>query len=203
MHLTIITALSILFLVLSTIAFNQAEYGVVEQNDYSNDRMLASAQQDLAFSDLKRPLYYKPEVLAINGVEIPIEGIGLTIEGKLDVPGSWNYAGWYVKGAKVGEEGNLIVDGHYDTDGGLPAAFWGLKNVNLNDTVMVKDEKGRAFTYKIFDIFYVDITDSQRTDVFKDTSDAQLTLVTCGGIWDIGKGMYNKRLVVKALLLQD
>lgn len=153
------------------------------------------------FSELKEPLYFAPTKIILGNTFINVEEIGLENDGQLQVPSTWSLAGWYKNSAKVGEKGNIIIDGHYDTDTAAPAAFWGLKNLKVNDTVTLQDELRREFSYSIIDTLYVDISDPQRTKIFDDTEEAELTLITCGGVWDSAAGTYNKRLVVKAKLL--
>lgn len=158
-----------------------------------------------AFEDLKNPLFFTPKELNLNisgkNIKLEVEEIGLDENDQLEVPQSWDNVGWYRKSAKPGENGNVIIDGHYDNNNGLPAAFWPLKNIRVNDTVILKDKLNRSFTYEVIDTFYVDIDDPERLQVFKESDNPTLTLITCGGIWDYTSGTYNKRLVVKANLL--
>jgi len=171
-----------------------------------NEQILSSTtdftQTVSAFETLKEPLFFEPIALELAGKTLDVEKIGLQEDGFLEVPSSWDKAGWYSEGAKPGQIGNVIVDGHYDDDKGKPAAFWDLKTLSVNDKVVLKDGTGRALAYKVLDIFYVDIEDSERTDIFAEVGSdrAGLTLVTCGGVWDAGAGTYSKRLVVKAEL---
>jgi len=117
----------------------------------------------------------------------------------LGVPKSWYTAGWYENGAKVGESGNVIIDGHYDTNTGAPGAFWGLKNLQVGDKVLLTDELGRTFHYTVQTSSFVSIYDPKRAEVFESGETKLLTLITCGGVWDYASGTYNKRLVVTAV----
>ena len=160
-------------------------------------------EMESAFAQLKIPLYFEPVELEISQTKIQIEQVGLQNDGTLDTPSAWDKAGWYSRSQKPGQPGNVIIDGHYDTDQGKPAAFWGLKTLLPNDKVVVKDEIGRLFTYKVVEVFYVDITDPERAKIFgSQVSDkAELTLVTCGGVWDPSRGTYDRRLVIRAELV--
>ena len=171
------------------------------------DKLLEETRKrEVAFSELKKYPYFEPKSLSLHlssGKEITLalEKIDLDQAGELQAPSSWQSAGWYLSSAKPGQQGTVIIDGHYDTNTGAPAAFWVLKSANPNDTVSIKDELGRDFTYKIVDIFFVDIQDPQRSQVLQDSGKAELILITCGGVWDEKEGTYNKRLVVKAQLV--
>jgi LPXTG-site transpeptidase (sortase) family protein len=157
------------------------------------------------FSDKLAPIYYRATELLAPSVNIDIEliEVGVAEDGSLETPKDWSKGGWYKKGAKAGELGNIIINAHYDDNYGRPAAFWQLKNLNLNDKVTVVDELGNSFNYTVVDIYFVDINDPNRLDVLKshDTSKPTMTLITCGGVWLPGRSTYNKRLVVKAELI--
>jgi LPXTG-site transpeptidase (sortase) family protein len=107
-------------------------------------------------------------------------------------------AGWYKDGAKAGEDGNVIIDGHYDTNTGAPGAFWELKDLQVGDKVSLTDSLGRRFDYVVREQLSISITDPERAKVFASSQAKELTLITCGGVWDYASGTYNKRLVIKA-----
>jgi len=156
------------------------------------------------FADQLHPIYGTPKKLLIESLvmSLSIVPVGVDIQGYLETPKDWNTAGWYEKGARPGETGNLLINAHYDNSNGNPAAFYGLKNINLGDTVSVLDSYGKLYSYKVVNTYYIDINDPDRSKVFdgyeKDKS--AMTLITCGGVWN---GVtYNKRLVVNAELIQ-
>lgn len=161
----------------------------------------ATDEKDSIFEELKKPLAFAPVKIDIGEGPLYIERLGLKVDGGLEDPDKWENAGWYKKGAKPGEEGNVIIAGHYDDSTGKPAAFWGLKNLNVNDKVLLVDELNRTFTYNITETFYIDIDDPKRLSVFEESDLKELTLITCGGLWNDAKGTYSSRLVVKAKLV--
>jgi LPXTG-site transpeptidase (sortase) family protein len=118
--------------------------------------------------------------------------------GQMEVPSEWYKAGWYRRSAQVGEEGNIVINGHYDNDSGRPAAFYNLKTLGVNDKVYLVDSFGRKFTYQVTKTFYVDISDEDRVDRVMSSDGKALTLVTCGGMWVPSRGTYSNRLVVRA-----
>ena len=156
---------------------------------------------DSVFGDLSDPLHFAPVKIMLDKSLLDIEEVGLMPDGQLEVPSTWAKVAWHKESAKAGEKGNVVIGGHYDTDTAVPAAFWGLKNLKVNDTVILQDELRREFSYSIIDTLYVDISDPQRIKIFDETEEAELTLITCGGVWDSVAGTYNKRFVVKAKLL--
>jgi LPXTG-site transpeptidase (sortase) family protein len=79
-----------------------------------------------------------------------------------------------------------------------PAAFWQLKNIKVDDKVLIEDRYGKLYTYSVTESFFVSINDPTRLQIFDGNEDQSvLTLVTCGGVWLPGRATYDKRLVVK------
>jgi LPXTG-site transpeptidase (sortase) family protein len=159
------------------------------------------------FESKLKPLFATPTTLVIKSpttnIELDLIAVGVDEGGALSSPENWNEGGWYLRSAKPGETGNIIINAHYDTNYGAPAAFWQLKNVKVNDKVYLVDELGKYYAYEVADLFYVDIQDPDRLKIFEEVDDmSELTLITCGGIYLTGEG-YNKRLVVKASLIDE
>ncbi len=157
-----------------------------------------------AFEDKLEPIYTKPSRVYAEeiGLDARLVEVAVESDGSLGTPKEWNVAGWYRKSAKVGASGNLIIVGHYDDNFGRPAAFWGLKNLKVGDTVYVADEFDRVYSYQVTDVFYIDMSDPDRLDVLSNEEESSsLTLITCGGVWVPNQGTYNRRLVVQAEII--
>lgn len=154
------------------------------------------------FEEELKPIYAEPSRLYMREtvIDLPIIEVGVEEDGTMEAPEDWNVGGWYRKSAKPGQMGNVIINGHYDNNFGAPAAFYELKNAKINDKVFIVDSLGKVYTYRITNLFYIDILDPERLKVFDDVHDrSELTLITCGGVWIPGEG-YSKRLVAKAEL---
>jgi LPXTG-site transpeptidase (sortase) family protein len=146
------------------------------------------------------PILSNPERIMINEINMDLNlvPVGLDEDGVMETPDNWQEAGWYIKGGKPGETKNLIINGHYDTNTGAPAAFFDLAELKYGDVVEVRDEYGRIFTYKVVILSYLDVEDPSRLEVLENEENkSTLTLITCGGDYLQGSG-YDKRLVVKA-----
>ncbi len=175
-----------------------------ENIERKSENTISALSVGSAFRDLKEGGYFEPISVSLDPSSdgnIKLEKLSLETDGKLQVPSVWENAGWYKRSAKAGQVGNVVIVGHYDTGKGIPAAFGGLKNLKVNDTVILHDELRRNFSYRVVDLFYVGIQDPQRTHVFEETDRAELTLMTCGGVWDPTAGTYDKRFVVRAELV--
>ena len=154
------------------------------------------------FELLNKKMYFPPVRVftAEKTIDVSLARVDVGADGALQTPLQWDTGGWFVKSAKAGENGNTIINAHYDTNNGAPAAFWELKNLKEGDKVFLLDEMGRFFDYKVARVFYIDINDPNRLDILEDgdKNGAVLTLITCGGVWDAVAGNYSKRVVVQA-----
>ena len=155
-----------------------------------------------AFKEVAKPVYLPPIKIQVKEKVLDVEEISVEEGGFLGVPSSWQTAGWYKEGAKPGEEGNVLVDGHYDTNTGAPGAFWGLKDLQVGDKVLLTDKLGRVFEYSVITKSSIGISDPERWQVFASGKDKVLTLITCGGVWDYASHTYNKRLVITAVFVK-
>ena len=168
------------------------------------DTEVLGTERQSVFIGKDKPLYEKPVKLKVEpvGMDLNVVEVGVEPDGTLEAPKDWYVSGWYRDGAKAGEPGNLIFDGHYDTSSGGPAAFWQLKNVKKDDTVVVFDRLGRSYSYRVNEIVYVDINDPNRMKIFESNKEkSTITLITCSGVWLAGDLTYSKRLVVKGELI--
>ena len=166
---------------------------------------VVEVEKTSAFASLLKPIYGTPKKLIIQNLKIslPIVSVGVDSSGYLETPNGWELVGWYEKGARPAENGNLLINAHYDDVYGKPAAFYGLKNIKLGDTVSVLDSYGLVFDYKVTKVFYVAINDPDRSKVFEGLGKDKpaMTLITCGGVWLPSEHTYSKRLVVNAELI--
>ena len=162
-------------------------------------------QKPSVFAEKLEPIYEVPVRIYVKKqgsdqktIDAFLVPVSLTPDGELETPSDWSTVGWYERSAKVGEEGNTILNGHYDDNYGRPAAFYNLKSLKVNDTVYLVDSFGRNFYYQVTEIFYVSIYDKDRVAKVLESEGSSLTLVTCGGVWIASEGTYNNRLVIKA-----
>lgn len=156
------------------------------------------------FQTALHPIYGIPKKIIIDSLNLKIDviSVGIDSEGYLETPKDWNVAGWYKNSARPSEIGNILIDGHYDNNYGNPAAFWQLKNLKAGDKVSILDSYGRSYDYSVVDSYYIDINDPERLKAFESSKNVSaLTLITCGGVWNVAKHTYNERLVVSAELV--
>ncbi len=149
------------------------------------------------------PVATPPERLIIPSAQIDIKlvPLGVDASGRLDVPSDPSQGGWYFRSAKVGEDGAVLIDAHYDDVHGRPAAFYNLKRVKVGDKLILVDSYGRQFPYRVTDVKRIDLDMVDRVQqLFSDASKASLILITCGGRWLPDESTYSARLVVHSVL---
>jgi hypothetical protein len=202
-QIIVISALFALLAVVLLVLFIARTIGSAKKINITSTETTGTKVLTSVFEEELKPIYVEPSRLIIQSVSVDINliPVGLLEDGSLETPKNWAEGGWYRKGTKTAESGNIIINAHYDDNYGKPAAFWNLRNVKPDDVIEIKDALGRSYTYKISEVYYISISDPNRLSVFmNDKSKYELTLITCGGIWDASVHNYNRRLVVKALL---
>jgi sortase (surface protein transpeptidase) len=133
----------------------------------------------------------------VNGL---IETRGI-VDGELVAPsGPWVIA-WYEQTARPGEPGNMVMSGHVDYWNVGPAVFASLGHLEAGAEIDVTDAEGSRFVYVVEWVRrypVADLTTDDLREIVGPTDTPSLTLITCGGAFDLQQGGYLQRLVVRA-----
>jgi LPXTG-site transpeptidase (sortase) family protein len=177
------------FLLLFFIRRNQPERLSIK----STLNALATPNSEQASSAL--PVRLK--IPSIN-VDAAVEYVGLTQDGRVDVPKGPSGVAWFELGPIPGETGSAVVDGHSGWKNGVPAAFDNLYKMQIGDKIYVENQSGTEITFVTREIRSYDKNEAV-SDVFN-SNDAQahLNLITCAGDWNAREKTHSKRLVVFA-----
>ena len=97
----------------------------------------------------------------------------------------------------VGAPGNALLDGHVDWGGRLRAFGW-LRQLEPGDAIQITDESGTVLSYSVTWTRLYAADTAPLDEIFAQTSDEELTLITCGGAFDTSVRMYVSRWVVRA-----
>lgn len=135
------------------------------------------------------------------GVNAPFTPLAMNAAGVLQPPpaSNRNLAGWYQGGPTPGEIGNAIVAGHVDTKTG-PAVFFLLAYLKKGDTADITRADGTVATFTVDDVETFSKGAFPDQQVYGDTPDAELRIITCGGAFDRKKQDYEANVVVFAHL---
>ena len=155
-------------------------------NQQANNRVNADPNHPVRF------------VISSIGVNAPVQGVGMTPAGLMDVPKAYGVVGWYNKGMLPGQKGPAVMVGHYA--GGAGAVFDKLADIKDGDLITVSNGKGQSFTYKVTKKAEYAKDQVPMNDLFKTGDDSRLEIITCAGKWQAQN--YDKRLVVSAELVR-
>lgn len=138
------------------------------------------------------------------GVDTRIEPVGILSNGDMATPMQhpWEDVGWYNDGPRPGERNSAVIDGHLDRPGGLPAVFWHLRELHVNDNVLVLDSTGNTLSFRVTRIALYAPQDAPIQDIFGNRGGRYLNLITCAGDWIASQHQTTLRLVVYTTLVQ-
>ena len=132
------------------------------------------------------------------GLNAPIQNMGLTPEGDLDVPsGSTKNVGWYAAGTKPGEEGSAVFDAH------VFAAFKKLRYALPGTDVYVDMSNGETLHFKIEESTVYPLANVPADQLFNRADTSRLNLITCAGKLTADKETYTHRLIAYAVLVDE
>lgn len=135
------------------------------------------------------------------GVSTSVIGLGLNADHTLQVP-PLNYAGtheagWYKLGPAPGQVGSAVIVGHVDSTSG-PAVFFRLGSLTPGDMVQVIAANCETSTFVITSVEQYSKNSFPTQLIYGPTSDPELRLITCGGVFDSATGHYLSNIVAYA-----
>lgn len=131
------------------------------------------------------------------GTHAQVVPLGQDDDGRMLAPTDPDTVGWYDLGAGVGAPGNALLDGHVDWAGRLRAFGW-LRQLEPGDTIQITDETGNVLSYSVTWTRLYTADAAPLDEIFAQTSDEEVTLITCGGAFDSTLRMYVSRWIVRA-----
>jgi sortase (surface protein transpeptidase) len=145
------------------------------------------------------------EVAAPASLSIPVIGVrtrlihlGVTASGTLQVPSSTTVAGWFTGSPRPGAVGSSVIAGHIDSYQG-PGVFFRLRLLRPGDRVYVRRTDGTLAVFRVY-AEHMYLKDRFPTEtVYGPAPDAELRLITCGGVFDRVAGSYLSNVVVYAV----
>ncbi|MEU9115463.1 class F sortase [Streptomyces sp. NPDC048483] len=144
-----------------------------------------------------------PKRLAIPeiAVDAPFTPLSIGPSGQLNAPPGKdkNLVGWFQGGATPGERGASIVAGHVDTKTG-PAVFMQLSMLKKGSKIDITRSDGVVATFQVDSVATFSKAQFPNDQVYADTPDAQLRVITCGGAYNKAAKDYEANVVVFAHL---
>ena len=142
-----------------------------------------------------------PRFLSIEGTTIAVDvvDVGLGDGNAMEIPDSFDEAGWYRYGPAPGDaEGNAVIAAHVDTVSDL-APFSQLRSLQSGTRILVEQSDGTVLSYRVSEVANMDKDDFDGAGLFRRSGRHQLKLVTCGGEWLDDRQDYSDNVVVTAL----
>ncbi|WP_336216378.1 class F sortase [Nonomuraea sp. LPB2021202275-12-8] len=135
------------------------------------------------------------------GINAPIRSVGLAKDGTIQVPPSNNpnLVGWYRNMSTPGEAGPAVLLGHKDTRT-RSAVFSRLPEIRNGDTIEVKRQDGVTAVFTVGGIEQADKKTFPTQRVYGPQANAQLHLITCGGVYNRSTGHYTDNVIVYATM---
>ncbi len=140
-----------------------------------------------------RPMRLEIPLINLNA---PVEQVGLTSEGAMDVPQGQASVAWFELGPRPGETGSAAIAGHFGLKNGKASVFDNLHKLSKGDKIYVEDDQGVISAFVVVDSRSYD-PKANASDVFGSSDGkAHLNLITCEGVWNQAQQSYSHRLVV-------
>ncbi|WP_231557928.1 class F sortase [Modestobacter caceresii] len=163
----------------------------------------ARPDTDTAAAD---PAVAKPVSVGIPtiGVTSDLLRLGLNDDGTVEVPplGPDDQAGWYERGPAPGDAGPAVLLGHVDSAEHGPGIFFDLGALQPGDEVEVARADGTVAVFAVDRVERHPKDDFPTIEVYGDTADAQLRLITCGGDFDSAVRSYEDNVIAFATLVR-
>ncbi len=136
------------------------------------------------------------------GVASDLMRLGLNDDGTVQVPPleADDRAGWYERGPAPGAIGPAVLLGHVDSAEFGPGVFFDLGALQAGEAVEVSRADGSVAEFVVDRVEVHPKAEFPTIDVYGNTDDAQLRLITCGGDFDSAARSYEDNVVVFATL---
>lgn len=148
-------------------------------------------------SDFETPLRLRIPAISVDA---KVQHVGLTKNNAMGVPTNFRDVGWYKHGSVPGEMGSAVIAGHVDNALGLSGVFKRLKDLEPGDDIYVIDKDGVEIIFTVTSVDRYRYDEAPTEEIFNETGEPLLRLITCGGKWIQSKKTYDERIVVTARL---
>jgi hypothetical protein len=141
------------------------------------------------------------EVPAI-GVSSDLLDLGLNPDGTVEVPplAKDSKAGWYRDSPTPGEVGPALILGHVDSAEYGPGVFFRLGDLRPGDEISVTRADATTAVFRVDRVASYSKDAFPTLEVYGNTDDAELRLITCGGDFDPAARSYLNNIVAYASL---
>ncbi len=129
-------------------------------------------------------------------VVAPVISVGLTSDGRMDVPNNYKQIGLLNNAPRPGEKGSAVLAAHVDNGGKIAGVFKQIKTLRIGDDIYTTDTAGKVLHFKVVAMKVYDKNSTNTENVFNMKDRSRLNLVTCFGLYLPKENTYDRRLVV-------
>ncbi|GAA3393410.1 class F sortase [Cryptosporangium minutisporangium] len=144
-----------------------------------------------------------PQRLRIPGIGVDATVLPVGVEaatGEMEVPRAVDRVGWYRYGPALdAPAGSMVIAGHVDDASQGPGAFFELRDLGIDDRLVVTGTDGTDRRYRVVAREVFDKSAVPLDRLFSRDGAPRLTLVTCGGSFDRAARSYRDNVVVTAV----
>ena len=160
-------------------------------------RLIAIVRRQASVSGWLGSLRIKIPELDVDSKVVPV---GINPDQSMEIPSNIANIGWYEPGPSPGDPfGSAVLAGHRDGAEAGRGAFYNLGELDRGDviTLATKTKKMK------FSVLETEILDKRTfalrsREIFASDGPGVLTLITCGGDYDRGRGGYQANVIVTA-----
>ncbi len=160
---------------------------------------LPPALPEIALQGVGDPIGTQPESISLPSLGVasaPIVPVGLEPNGELEVPDA-DTVGWYEFGAGVdGGRGSAVLAAHIAYNG-RDGVFLDLVDLEPGDEISVERD-GQPVAYIVESVVDYDKWELPIDDLFSESSEERIVLITCGGSFNPELASYEDNTVVVA-----
>ncbi|RZU31718.1 class F sortase [Blastococcus saxobsidens] len=146
----------------------------------------------------------EPVSVGIPSIDVTSELLRLDLndDGTVEVPPLEpdDKAGWYQRGPAPGAVGPAVILGHVDSAEHGPGIFFDLGALEPGDEVTVDRADGTVAVFAVDRVEVHPKDEFPTIEVYGNTDDAQLRLITCGGDFDSAVRSYEDNVIAFATL---
>jgi sortase (surface protein transpeptidase) len=139
----------------------------------------------------------KPVSLEVPSIGVhtgKLMDLGVNTDGSLEVPPDAVSAGWFTQAPTPGENGPSVIAGHVDYHH-VPGVFTRLRDLRAGQEAIVHRADGMTAVFTIYRVEHYPKVSFPTEQVYGDTTDPELRLITCGGAFDHTARQYAENVV--------
>lgn len=148
------------------------------------------------------PRYFSINSLGIN--QRRVVPVGLTENNLLDTPATLDDVAWYEKSGLPGEGGVVVIDGH---NGGVSrnGVLVNLDRLKIGEKISIERGDGMELSYRVVSNETMSLQKANSDgmkQMFKSPEPGKeaLSIMTCAGNWVPRDKVFDKRIIVRAVL---